>query len=433
MKRSEYREIIEVDEQMPHFREFAVTENTDRLVYQYRNFDSFWKILESDAFWATNARFCNDDAEQHFGADVIESIGQIKCSTERPNKIETDGLDENYIVCFCLENDKLSQWRGYAPEGGASIGYDFENMPRPFAIQKNMKVAASGKDEYTEQYVELDAVKYLSPKGRQDEEVYREKCREELKLINASAFDDEAEAYRGEIKKKAPYIKHSGFWEENELRLVFRNLNESLNECIRYRSSGRDALQYPYIIVRPALAKTPSQCAVRVCADSTLERELVEKLENTLKGSGNTHVNGCHWKKGDTPGLKEAFCRGCVLRRFEEESAWQKCRFQNTLAGEVRNFYLDENTNCVVISQGKNQKKIFELVHEQVQKYTEEQRIKAKIPVWCEGHLPIRKITVGPCPDQKEMVESIRHYCRHTYWLKDVEIEESTIPFRKAL
>lgn len=39
----------------------------DPYIYQYRSLDNFWSIIESDSFWATNARFSNDHEEQRLG------------------------------------------------------------------------------------------------------------------------------------------------------------------------------------------------------------------------------------------------------------------------------------------------------------------------------------------------------------------------------
>ncbi len=90
-----------------------------------------------------------------------------------------------------------------------------------------------------------------------------------------------------------------------------------------------------------------------------------------------------------------------------------------------------------MISQGKEQKRIYEIVHKRIQELLKKDSFNEgqalNIPVWCEGHLPLRKITVGPCPDQNGMLEAIRHYCKHTYWLRDVEVHASDIPFRKSL
>jgi len=55
---------------------------------------------------------------------------------------------------------------------------------------------------------------------------------------------------------------------------------------------------------------------------------------------------------------------------------------------------------------------------------------KDTIKIWCKGHLPIRKIIVGPSEKQNETKESLEYYKRTIYWLKYVDIDVSAIPLR---
>ena len=194
-----------------------------------------------------------------------------------------------------------------------------------------------------------------------------------------------------------------------------------------------------YIVVKPGLPEDRAfSCVVRVCMeDEVKEKKLAEELERELKKEIPTLVQRCHIRKTDTPDAEEPFCTGCVLRRWESVYSYRKCRYNYGEEEDEYTFCLQEGANCVVISQGKEQKKVYDIVHKHIQKLLKKEEFnkepELKIPVWCEGHLPLRKITVGPCPEQNSMLEAIRHYCKHVYWLQDVEIQASTIPFRKSL
>lgn len=429
----EYSEIIKAQKNAPYFEKSEKGFSEIPLVYQYRDFKSFWQILQSDALWATNARFSNDEVEQRFGMEIIESV------IPKNLKIDVDdmGLDENYIICFCLENDKLSQWRGYAPEGGVSMGFDF-GMPRVFSILHSESKDISVSANCERQYVGLNNVCYVRPRQKlEEEEEYNQRCREQINLCHSAIKDDEIELYTDEIRRKAPFIKHDGFSEENEYRLVFSNKNGTLDSCVRYRDARDDQLRYPYIVTKSALPDDKVvSCVVRVCIeDDKKEKKLAQELEKELKKEIPTLVQGCHF--GNSPDAEEPFCTGCVLRRWESIHSYRQCRYNYGTEDEEYTYCLQSGANCVVISQGKEQKKIYEIVHKHIQKllkdddFTKGQALK--IPIWCEGHLPLRKITVGPCTDQNSMLEAIRHYCKHTYWLQDVEIQASAIPFRKSL
>lgn len=405
------------------------------LVYQYRNFQSFWQILQNDCFWATNARFSNDEAEQHFGMQVISSLFEDNEAKDEPVDL---GLDDNYIVCFCLEDDKLSQWRGYASEGGVSMGFDF-GMPRVFSIL-NSDLEEQGKNEFDTtnsvmQYVDINEVQYINPPINQDANEYIEYCKNQLKLISPENNANAREVYLKEIQKKAPYIKHSGFAEENECRLVFSNIDGKLNECVRYRSASGEMLKYPYIVIKAALPKDEeSSCVVRICVEKAQEPSLVKDIERLLKdkiSSGkDISVRGCHLLSEAVFDVDESFCQGCVLCHWQDLSHYEKCRTSYNALDNIRySCYLYKHENCVIISQGENQQEVFEAIYA----YVNNLNGKNKIKVWCEGHLPLRKITIGPCINQNSMAEAIRHYCKHKYWLRDVEIELSAIPFRRTL
>ena len=429
MSDSEYTKIVEAEKALPHFQKTIREPKALPLVYQYRDFNSFWKIIKSNAFWATNARFSNDEAEQQFGMDVISCM---YAENGKDREKRTIVLDENYIVCFCRDDDKLSQWRGYASKGGVSMGFDF-GAPRMFSVLRRDRDAEKPctKKDCVQQCVGLDAVKYVPPRrdGQIDTD-YGKECREQILLADGATPEDTPRIYHEEIRKKAPFIKHEGFREENECRLVFRNSDGQLDDCVRYRDNGDASLRYPYIVVKAALPESAVPSVVRVCIPEK-ENELAEKLSKILKAKHTSTVQGCHLAPGASADAGDSFCAGCVLRRWEDVSDYQLCRYQYP-AGEVPyEFFLHENASCVLISQGTDQKEVFEIVHKQVQAFTEETGIP--VSVWCEGHLPLRKITIGPCPNQQVMLEAIRHYCKHNYWLRDVEITLSKIPFRKAL
>jgi len=379
-------------------------------------------MLENDAFWATNARFSNDEEEQRFGKEVIESVWKSDMASE------DFGLDENYIICFCNEDDKLSQWRGYASEGGVSMGFDF-GMPRAFSIvMKDKDKEPLSSENCIVQYAGLGEVLYINPKGQEDDDNYGEYCKKELELGEIST---ESEAnYNEKVRKKAPYIKHSGFKEEDECRLVFHN-NGALDACIRYHGIANEALKYPYIVVKAALPdREEKQCVVRVCIQDGNEDEIVKALEEKLEARmSGVVVMRCHSIDGKTCDIEEAFCEGCTLRRLETVFDTRDCRYHGN--GSMNYTYtLPNKGNCVMISQGEKQENVFEIVHSCVEKYSDDTN---KISVWCEGHLPLRTITVGPCSNQNVVVEAIKHYCKHKYWLRDVEIKPSAIPFRRSL
>lgn len=414
----EYDKLQKASDELPHDME----DMGKHYVYQYRNFKSFWAILKSDSFWVTNARFCNDIEEQRFGAHVLDVVWRDTDNPDTNENTPHEELDENYIACFCKENNKLSQWRGYAPEGGCSIGFDF-NMANHYRIISEKKEV--------EQISQLCAVLYLPAQGSRSDKDYANICVEHMTQRTPGEGMVKTEDARKERKRRVPFIKHADFSEEDEYRLVFKNEDKELDDLIHYRQAENPAIQIPYIIVKAGQKHGEKQnCVVRIalcnkCAAETLIKELRKKLPQT-------QIHICNATYGQTGNVDATFCNGCGVRRWlGGEKVNDECRFQ----GCSYNAYgLAENENCVMISQGKDEERIYKVVHACVEKINHKYHSNNDpVKVWCEGHLPIRSIMVGPCENQSSVKESIRQYCKHTYWLQDVVIETSTTPFRKSI
>lgn len=394
--------------------------------YQYRDFGSFWSIIKSDSFWATDARFSNDSEEQRFGANIMRRLSPWGQNVPME-------LNEDYIVCFCGKDDKLSQWRGYTAEGGVSVGFDF-NAAVPFHVLLKDQEFKAGlpPSAYRKIFVQLKQVCYLSSQRQNEgDKHYVRACAQQIGCpddVQDSARDAAKKALE-ELKKCAPFIKHAGFQEEDEYRLVFRNEDGYLTECVRYHDLDGRGIRRPYIVVKPgdpAFDRKP--CAVRLhLKDTDLTCKLIDKLKATLVKS--VKVVDCHLPSDGKlhKGYTDQLCFGCTRRYWlNNSSVTGVCRYDQSKFKEFE-YGAHAAENSVIISQGKQQDKVFHAVHEIVQE------IAPSIPVWCEGHLPIRSITIGPCTHQREAEEDIRHYCRHVYWLRDVEIKSSTIPFRRAM
>lgn len=415
----------EFDMSVAAYRETPSFQNelftSSKLWYQYRGFKGFWSILENDSFRATDARFSNDSEEQRFGTKIMRRL-----LSGDGSGVDSE-FNEDYIVCFCAEDDKLSQWRGYAPDGGASIGFDF-NAAAPFYIPLADKQLDYDmrKDDYQSRFVYAGRVCYLPPNsGELNSDAYYQKCAD---IISYPFNLDKRDHGVNEqiLKRCAPFIKHAGFREENELRLVFRNEDGKLSPCVHYREIDKNGARCPYIIVRPGNpAFVEQSCVARLCLrpGSDKSDELLSLLPSV---PGLLKVENC-CQMEDGGDLDDDFCFGCTRRRqMNDYSVDKPCRYKIPHNGAFE-WGVQNDEHSVIISQGKKQEEVFKEIYPLVKK------VDPSISVWCEGHLPIRSITVGPCIRQKEVTESIVHYCRHVYWLRDVVVKASHIPFRRPM
>lgn len=371
-------------------------------VYQYRNLESFWSIVESDCFWATNARFSNDHEEQRLGTKKLQNM--LDGNTQY-----LEDFGDCYIVCFCDEDDKLSQWRGYAPEG-VSIGFDFNNV-RPFFIQ------SAKEDRHLCVFNSCYRVVYIDEDTRTD--------------TFANLFEIE-KVYDHGINRKAveiiPYVKHSGFYEEAESRLVFSGENGDLTDYVHYRLVGN--IKVPYLVVKAGDKREnkPEKCFVRLCVEGwlgeKLEKELLQHL-NKKKRKTIRVINCTNLNAGQT---NDSQCFGCTLRESHIpgiNNSNPKCRY--ACQQGVR-FHI-ECRNEIYLSDSRNQEEVYQALSFFLKGKEEYKEIK----IWCEGHLPIRSIRVGSLHNKEIVMESIKHYCKRHYWLNDVKVTSSATPFRSSL
>lgn len=87
----------------------------------------------------------------------------------------------------------------------------------------------------------------------------------------------------------------------------------------------------------------------------------------------------------------------------------------------------DKGITTVRIPLGNDQKKVYYKVESAINEYNK--KYNRMMRIYCEGHLPIRRIMVAPTYDRKRIAEKIKRYCWSNYWLRQVEVTFSQIPY----
>ncbi len=392
----------------------------NKLFFQYRSFEGFWSIISSDSIWARNIRFSNDNTERKQGIDILSEI-----SLEKNNKRINDENDY-FMICFCEENDRLSQWRGYASKGGASIGFDFRSL-MPYRIMKR-KSTPDGKTDYVDIVVRPCPVEYTTQEKKSEL-----LSRFETHNVFDNRENEESIDSTMNLLSFVPYIKDSGFKEEIEWRIIiseyFNSLDKNLlRQCIHFEKSNN--LQIPYIVVKAGANEyDEKECVVRIQIDDVeLKEKIKSQLEEKLKFE-KTDIILC-----DTYSQRTA-CYGCsqkIIINNESVKDYDDDSYVFCCGESGEECVYPRFENQIIISQGKNQKTIFEKIDSVIHKV---QNSSSNIKIWCEGHLPIRQITVSPCENQDEVVESIKNYCQNSenYWLRYVDVDCSKIPYRAPI
>ncbi len=370
---------------------FKLLTEAERILHHYVTTETLWKILDSDFMRAGHVRFSNDSEEYELGKRlVLDFLKSKKHKIDNLQKYKKDC----FMICFCADNNLLSQWREYA-NYGVSIGFEFNDadfftiMNNKATLEKipeaNEERTYAYKGEYCVVPNKPFKVQYIS-----EETASRTIHRMYKKHLDTDLSDRKKTS---KFLNIIPYLKNAGFRVEEERRLIFE-LGEGMSQQ-KVDYLDVDGYKKPYICVRFGNGR------------------------NEFKECGNIKLN----------------CIGAIENELK------------TLTGlEFEVGSRDRNT--VVIEPGKKQEEIFDKVvevlkvmkgnleYEKLENSSPDPRLdevleKLKgIKVWCEGHLPIRKITVGPNPNQYEVAESIEHYIQNKYWLRYVDIEKSKIPYR---
>jgi hypothetical protein len=191
---------------------------TDKPVYHYTDLGGLQGILQRHDLWLTHSRYCNDDEEITHGLRVVtETIKrQIDAAgegTERRHYLEKlselvkeptpEGV---YICCFCLEDDKLSQWRGYGANGtGVSVRLTpnkFDYITGSDSPSGLMRLWAVFYERSRQDSLVNEAINFFAD--------YQDCPAEERPRLAADA-----------LQFLIPTFKNEGFQEESECRLIF--------------------------------------------------------------------------------------------------------------------------------------------------------------------------------------------------------------------
>lgn len=350
--------------------------NANSTYVKYTNKNSMYKMLESDSLFMFCSELSNDKTENKMLDIAQRKDTYISCF-----------YNYNYSLDDALENssDVLSQWMSYCNSGGAAFEFYFG---QDFFGRINSK-----KDDYDKAVDEFFDNIDINEKNRYCYSLMTKDPADDSDFILypnfpfqlqyyentindsdsvALAFESIKDKYEIKDSDILPYLKHSGFVQESEARLAFVNDDDCLSDCIKF-IEAKDGTRIPYIDVKFGnndLSKLPCDF-VYIPAGKTLEEAICEKLKKRKKFMNNP--------------------------KFP-----------------------------IIIPQGRDQEEIYNKVEKATKKLFGD-NVKPKII--CQGHLPITKITLAPTQDRTEQCKKLEIFCKSKYWLRNVEIVESQIPY----
>lgn len=147
-----------------------------------------------------------------------------------------------FVACFCESGDLLSQWRGYAEEGGGySVGFTFSNdcqirTESGHTYKPNLRKVLYNRDQQerlVEDYLEGVCEAWRQHETGSESDLHRRAASLALHLMNT-------------LMDWIVSFKHPGFEEENEWRLVrmLKGMKEA-EPHVKFRPS--DGLLVPYV------------------------------------------------------------------------------------------------------------------------------------------------------------------------------------------
>jgi len=130
-----------------------------RHLYHYTTQKGAGGIVSDHAIWATDARCLADKTELVYVDDVIATVA-ASLHGRYSDGLPATFLDAScmhlldtvrdwcqvYVACFCVEDDKLSQWCRYAPTGYA-VGFDPDRMRTRTDLQLRCVLYDRGEQE----------------------------------------------------------------------------------------------------------------------------------------------------------------------------------------------------------------------------------------------------------------------------------------------
>jgi hypothetical protein len=208
----------------------------------YTTLEGVIGIITGNDLWLTHSRYSNDNEEMNYGHRLVDEVldelktnaagdsAKLKWLEKLRAQIQAAREDEVYICCFCENGNLLSQWRGYADNGGGvSIEFDsagFEQLCGSGNQHGLMRLWKVFYDRDQQCQIVRDSINYSHWPARGDDSIPF--------IVDALQFF-------------VPTFKNSGFSEEKERRLVFTPKQDA---SLKPHFRTRRGMLVPYFSLR---------------------------------------------------------------------------------------------------------------------------------------------------------------------------------------
>jgi hypothetical protein len=201
-------------------------------LFHYTGAPAVRGILQSDRVWASGSQYMNDWMEVVYGYDIImnglRDLVKRGKLPERSRAVFTQVLDlmkspdspfiDAYFAAFCEKGNLLSQWRAYAGTQGFAIEFD------PLAIKGELTLTTKA----LARNLRLAKVEYDPKQQQKNFRNLTEELSDTIERQSSEAKESSLSALveftRMVLSSWAATVKHPGFEEEQEWRVIFQPL-----------------------------------------------------------------------------------------------------------------------------------------------------------------------------------------------------------------
>jgi hypothetical protein len=282
---------------MPTFDDY-LNQEPPPILYHYGGPDSLIGLVKGKSAWASNIHYLNDAREFSYAISLLDGIVEDtrKGQNSRQDlifleallaRIKQSELYSVYVYCLSEVDDLLSQWRGYTPAAnGYCMGFRTELLRR-VAAGRHFHLHPCIYDENDQR----EAIREIFTKQF---EGYRKAAKRQPKYKN-DLITNYVEAFRTLFIRRAPLIKHHGFREEREWRLVSPAIGPDKTP-LHIRKSGSTLVPY-YDLILTAPGEPFPLCEVII--GPTTHPHLTEKSLELLFRLNN--IGGVHTRRSIIP------------------------------------------------------------------------------------------------------------------------------------
>jgi hypothetical protein len=262
------------------------------VIYHYTNPAGLIGILSEGELWATDVQYLNDSSEllhaEKLHKQVLKELiaeapaGSLQKTLamkarERPpwhSRLQT------YVVCFCADDDLLTQWKTYGAWGsGFSIGFD------RIELEKALPSLVSSKDIIDGPNVSLNGIVYSEEEQRESLRLSFNRYISRLPAEPSPSEIDEFATDAGDAARSASRFKHPAFGPEKEWRIVISShpFSAGAPEPLFFRPSSRTVVPY----VKTSRQQNGRLPIASITVGPTLDQRLsVQSVTQLLEAKG---------------------------------------------------------------------------------------------------------------------------------------------------